>query len=133
MDSLVCDDIDIRNFSNLKEKYSNESKNLDDLKKLAQKFLEEDYIINNNSTNMSVVDNSYTMHSLLNWMENAINNYKKSNNKYIKYVIYSTHDSSIGTLEGFTNYAFNTNIEYAEMADFLNYILILIINLKLDI
>ena len=26
MDSLVCDDIDIRNFSNLKEKYSNESK-----------------------------------------------------------------------------------------------------------
>ena len=51
---------------------------------MAQKFLEEDYIINNNSTNMSVVDNSYTMHSLLNWMENAINNYKKSNNKYIK-------------------------------------------------
>ena len=117
MDSLVCDDIDIRNFSNLKEKYSNESKNLDDLKKLAKKFLEEDYIINNNSTNMSVVDNSYTMHSLLNWMENAINNYKQSNNKYIKYVIYSSHDSSIGTLEGFTNYAFNTNIEYAEMAD----------------
>ena len=76
MDSLVCDDIDIRNFSNLKEKYSNESKNLDDLKKLAKKFLEEDYIINNNSTNMSVVDNSYTMHSLLNWMENAINNFK---------------------------------------------------------
>ena len=32
-------------------------------------------------------------------------------------MIYSSQDSSIGTLEGFTNYAFNTNIEYAEMAD----------------
>ena len=116
-DNLVCDDIDVRNFSALKEKYPKESKNLDDLKIMAKRFLEEDYVVNNNSTNMSVVDNSYTMHSILNWMENAINNYNKNNNQYIKYVIYSAHDSSIGTLEGFTYYAFNTNIEFAEMAD----------------
>ena len=117
-DSMVCDDIDRRSFYNLKEKYPDQSDYIEEFKKISRKFLIDDYVINNNSTNMSVVDNSYTMHSVLNWMQKAIDNYnKKTNDQYIKYVVYSTHDSSIGTLEGFMYYAFNTTIEFADLAD----------------
>ena len=59
---------------------------------------------------------SYTMHSLINWMEKAkIGN--KQNNTYIKYVVYSAHDASIGALEYFMEYAFNISGEFAELAD----------------
>ena len=91
---------------------------LENLKIKSKKFLEEDSILTNNWVNLSIVGTSYTIHSLLNWMEKAINNSKSGiDNNYIKFVIYSAHDSSVGNIEGFMKYAFNTSIEFADFAD----------------
>lgn len=60
---------------------------------------------------------SYTMHSIVNWMENAKKG-DKENSSYIKYVVYSAHDSSIGALEYFMENTFNdVTAEYAELAE----------------
>ena len=44
---------------------------------------------------ISIVSMPYTMHSMVNWMEKAIEGFTKKKS-YIKFVIYSAHDASIG-------------------------------------
>ena len=118
MDGFICDYTDQRNFLNLEEfNFTDEDKYL--LKNYSEKFLILDYNDTNfpqGHDNISIVSNSYTMHSIVNWMEKAIEGYK-NNTSYIKFVIYSAHDASIGALEHFMNYAFNTSIEYANFSE----------------
>ena len=84
----------------------------------SDKFIKSDSLTTNLWVNLSIVGTSYTMHSIVNWMEKAINSYKNGKNEmYIKFVIYSAHDSSIGNIEGFMNYSFGTPIEFAEFSD----------------
>ena len=119
VENFICDDTDVRNFTVIREKYPyvNDSL-LEKLNNKSRQFIEEDVILVNSWVNLSIVGASYTMHSILNWMENAINNHKQGiNNNYIKFVIYSAHDSSIANIEGFMKYAFNTNIEFADFSD----------------
>ena len=118
-DNFICDDTDNRGFEEMKNNFTYVNDTiLENLKIKSKKFLEEDSILTNNWVNLSIVGTSYTMHSLLNWMEKAINNSKSGiDNNYIKFVIYSAHDSSVGNIEGFMKYAFNTSIEFADFAD----------------
>ena len=118
-DNFICDDTDKRSFEELKNNfpYVNDTI-LEKLKNKSKKFIVEDSILTNNWVNLSIVGTSYTMHSILNWMEKAKNNSISCvNNNYIKFVIYSAHDSSVGNIEGFMKYAFKTNIEFADFAD----------------
>ena len=118
-DNFICDDTDKRGFEELKNNfpYVNDTI-LEELKNKSKKFIVEDSILTNNWVNLSIVGTSYTMHSILNWMEKAKNNSISGvNNNYIKFVIYSAHDSSVGNIEGFMKYAFKTNIEFADFAD----------------
>ena len=120
MDNLVCDEIDQRNFSKLINEYSKYSFNLDNLKKNATKFFIDDYKSkkDGNSQNISIVDSSYTLLSILNWTDNAIKKYESNDTQqYIKYVIYSTKGSSIGTLDFFMNYYFNATIDDIDFAE----------------
>ena len=83
--------------------------------KKSKKFLKDDFLLTNNSTNLSIVGSSYTMHSILNWMDQAIKSHKNGSiGSYIKFAIFSAHDYSIGNIDGFMNYAFNKTIEYAD-------------------
>ena len=119
MDGFICDDVDRRNFSYLKEKYHFTQEQYDLLKKKSLEFLWIDYSYINypeGHDEICIVANSYTMHSILNWMELAKDGYE-NNKQYIKFVIYSAHDSSIGALEYFMKYAFKTEVEYATFAE----------------
>ena len=118
-DNFVCDDTDVRNFSQMKNEFSYVNDTLiEKLRMKAKNFIEEDSILTYSSENISIVGASYTMHSIINWMEKAINNYKKGvKDNFIKFVVYSAHESSIGVIEGFMKYAFNTTIEYPTFAD----------------
>ena len=118
IDNFKCDNFDIRNFTFLKNeiiKSNNSEEILNNLNKSSYEFLFDDYMINYNSTEMFIVDSSQTMESIINWMNLAINN----NQNYIKYVIYSTDDSSIGTLDGFLYSLFKKEekIEYPNFAE----------------
>ena len=118
-DNFICDDIDKRSFEEMKNNfpYVNDTL-LEKLNNKSKKFIVEDSILTNNWVNLSIVGTSYTMHSILNWMEKAMNNSIKGiDSNFIKFVIYSAHDSSIGNIEGFMKYAFNLNIEFADFAD----------------
>ena len=118
MDNLACDEKDQRDFSKLINEYSHYSFNLDNLKKNASEFLKDDYKANKNSQNISIIDASNTLHSILNWTDNAIKKYENNDTQqYIKYVIYSTHGSSIGTLDFFMNYYFNITIDDIDFAE----------------
>ena len=61
--------------------------------------------------NLGIVSSSYAMHNLLNWMEQAIYNFEKDNNQYLKFVIFSAHDSTIGAMKSFLRYVLNTKLE----------------------
>ena len=50
-------------------------------------------------------------------MEQAIYNFEKDNNQYLKFVIFSAHDSTIGAMESFLRYVFNTKLESCGFAD----------------
>ena len=118
-DNIICDQTDARNFTKLKEEitYVNDSL-LEKLYNKSDEFIKSDSLTTNLWVNLSIVGTSYTMHSIVNWMENAINSYQnKKNETYIKFVIYSAHDSSIGNIEGFMNYSFGTPIEFAKFSD----------------
>ena len=65
---------------------------------------------------ISIIANSYAIYTLVNWMENVIAGNETGKN-YIIYVVYSAHDSSIGTLEYFSKYAFNLAPEYATFGE----------------
>ena len=118
MDGFLCDDTDIRSFEYMKNKYGIEI--IDKLRKYSKDFLDMDYFETNFPENVSevgIVSNSFTIHSLLNWMKIAINNYENNNNQYLKYVIFSAHDSTIGSMESFLRYAFNSKMESCSFAD----------------
>ena len=121
MDGFVCDDTDSRKFEYLFKNYENFNEDkLDLLRNYSKEYLWLDYSYVNypeGYDNISIVANSYTMHSIINWMEKSINGYEKNNSNYIKYVIYSAHDASIGALEHFMKYAFNTEVEYSSFAE----------------
>ena len=118
MDGFVCDDTDRRSFDYMRRTYSfDEKKEL--LKNASDIFLRMDYFGTNypeGHEEIPIVANSYTMHSLVNWMEKAIEG-NENNQKYIKYVIYSAHDSSIGALEHFMKYVFDVTPQYAKFAE----------------
>jgi len=119
IDNFKCDNFDIRNFTFLKNEIiktnNNSQEIINNINKSSHDFLFDNYMIKYNSTEMFIVDSSQTMESIINWMNLAINN----NHNYIKYVIYSTDDSSIGTLEGFLYSIFKKEekIEYPNFAE----------------
>jgi hypothetical protein len=121
MDGFVCDDTDSRKFEYLFKNYKDFNKEkLDLLRNYSKEYLWLDYSYVNypeGYDNISIVANSYTMHSIINWMEKSIEGFKNKNSNYIKYVIYSAHDASIGALEHFMKYAFNTEVEYSSFAE----------------
>ena len=108
MDGFLCDDTDVRRFDYMKSQYSDEI--VDQLREYSKEFIDMDYFGTNfpeSANKTGIVAQSYTLHSLINWMNQAINNYEKKNNQYIKFVVYSGHDSTIGSMENFLRYAFN--------------------------
>ena len=108
MDGFLCDDTDVRRFDYMKSHYSDEI--VDQLRGYSKEFIDMDYFGTNfpeSANKTGIVAQSYTLHSLINWMNQAINNYEKKNNQYIKFVVYSGHDSTIGSMENFLRYAFN--------------------------
>ena len=117
-DTFVIDDRDQRSLDTFKKLTKNVN-DYEDFKNYSRKFLYMDYSETNYPKahpEITVVALSYTMHSLVNWMEKArVGEGKKSS--YIKYVHYSAHDSSIGALEFFMEYAFNTTAAYAELGE----------------
>ena len=119
-DNAVCDEVDARNFSQLKKEFSYVNDDL--LNKLnvqSKKFMEEDRLSLFNWTDLNIVASSYTMHSILNWMEIAIEKNKNNETEnFIKFVIYSGHDSGVGTIEGFMQYAFSEYGIKPEFAEF---------------
>lgn len=117
MDGFICDNTDQRNFTYMKEKYNFSSKK-DLLENASNEFLRMDYFDTNypeGNKDIPIVANTYTMHSLVNWMEKAIKGY--NNSKYIKFVIFSAHDASIGALEHYMKYVFEVNPEYSTFAE----------------
>lgn len=120
MDGFVCDDTDSRKFEYLFNNFNFTLEKLDLLRNYSKEYLWLDYSYVNypeGYDNISIVANSYTMHSIINWMENAIRGFENNHLNYIKYVIYSAHDASIGALEHFMKYAFNTEVEYSSFAE----------------
>lgn len=115
MDNLICDDKDLRNFSEFKNKYENT--NIDKLTNASKRLAVDDYKYKFNNSTLDFLDASETLRNVYNWM-----NYTKSvfrNKKYIKHVIYSAHDSNIGSIDGLMNYLFKLNkgIEYPDFSD----------------
>ena len=108
----VCDDTDVRDFEYIKNKYSSDI--VDKLRKYSKTFLDMDYFGTNFpeiAINLGIVSSSYAMHNLLHWMEQAIYNFEKDNNQYLKFVIFSAHDSTIGAMKSFLRYVLNTKLE----------------------
>lgn len=125
MDSCVCDEKDQRDFSYLNI-FTDYSLNLEILHNISTDFIKDDYKANINSKNISIVDTSYTLRSILNWMKKAIKKYNNSINisngfndtqNYIKYVIFSSQGSSIGTLDSFMHYFFNISIDDIDFSE----------------
>ena len=119
MDSFICDETDARKFNHLLQNFNFDENKFNLLREYSKKYLLLDYNSTNypeGYNNISIVANSFTMHSILNWMEKAIEGNKNKQN-YLKYVVFSAHDSSIGAIEHFMNYVFQTEIEYAEFAE----------------
>ena len=123
-DTFVIDKRDQRTFEILKNnpKYNFKDNDIEEYEKFSKKFLFMDYSETNYPKahpEIATMSMSYTMHSIVNWMENA----KKGDtdkSSYIKYVVYSAHDASIGALEYFMENAFkdfNVTAEYAELAE----------------
>ena len=120
MDGYICDDIDRRDFTYLKQNYNFNETTDKLLKEYSLKYLKMDYFDTNypkGHYNISIAAESYTMHSLVNWMEKAKAAYEKKSDDYLKFVIYSAHDASIGALEEFMNYGFGLDPEYATFAE----------------
>lgn len=119
MDGFICDDTDQRGFSYLKENFEFNNDTQELLRNYSRKYLWMDYSGTNfpaGHDNISIAANSYTMHSLINWMNKAIEKNPK-NESYTKFVIYSAHDASIGALEAFMRYAFDKEMEYSNFAE----------------
>ena len=120
-DSFMCDNFDMRNFDRLKYEIIKDNKYeeiFDKLDKSSYKFLSEDYLLKYNSTEIFTVDTSQTFRDIINWMEQSINNFKENKENYIKYVLYSSDETSIGTFDGFLYSLLNeNNMEYSNFAE----------------
>ena len=117
MDGFICDDIDARNFSYLKQKFPEMEKeeSLKEMKEICLDYLWMDYKdINYATHDPAMTGMSPTMHNIINWMQNAISS---TDDNYIKLVFYSAHDATIGALEDFMKKAFGTEMEYATFAE----------------
>ena len=117
MDGFICDDIDVRNFYDLKQKYPimQSEESLKEMRQICLDYLWMDYKDINYATHgPAITGMSYTMHSILNWMKNAK---EAKDENYIKLVFYSAHDATIGALEDFMKMTFETEIEYATFAE----------------
>lgn len=115
-DTFISDYFDMRNFNNLKKDIMMNNNLEDVLYKSLHEFLSEEFILKYNSSEVYLVDSSQTFQNIIYWMEQSINNYSK-NEKYIKYVLYSSDDSSIGTLDGFINSLFGIKMNYSTFAE----------------
>ena len=121
-DTFVVDKRDARDMNVLREKFGFNQEKFDLLEKYSKKYLFMDYSESNYPKahpEIPIMALSYTMHSLIHWMKEAKEGYKE-NKRYIKYVVYSAHDASIGALEYFMENAFqsyNVTAEYAELAE----------------
>ena len=118
MDGFLCDDTDLRKFEFMKKTYGDDI--ITKLRNYSKTFIDMDYFGTNfpeSRREIGIVANSYTLHSLLNWMEIAKNGFEKKINKYIKYVIFSAHDSTIGALESFVRLVFNKEMDSCTFGD----------------
>ena len=124
-DTYVIDRRDQRNLEVLRNKtgFNFTDEDLEEYENYSRKFLFMDYSETNYPKahpEIATMSMSYTMHSILNWMENAKNG-SQENSTYIKYVVYSAHDSSMGALEYFMENTFekkyNVKAEYSELAE----------------
>ena len=117
MDGFFCDDFDLRNFNYIKNKYGENIVTL--LKNYSKEFLDMNYFdvsFSEYDKDIGLVSSSLTMNNILNWMENAKNMNENKIDKYLKFVIYSAHDSSIGSLDHFMRTALNSSVEECNFA-----------------
>ena len=119
MDGFICDYTDQRNFNEIDNRFKEMDKNkfLSEMLNYSHEFLWLDYkgtLYPNH--NASISGMSPVMRSIINWMEKAIESSKK-NETYIKLVFYSAHDSTVGALEDFIEYAFGPEMEYSTFSE----------------
>ena len=118
MDCFVCDDTDLREFEYIKNKYGVYT--IDKLREYSKEFFLMDYYGTNfpdEAYKIGIASHSDTMRSLINWMEQAIKSYEKKINQYIKFAIFSAHDSTIGALESLLRYVFQIDLDTCNFAD----------------
>ena len=118
MDCFQCDDADVRNFEYLKDKYDYEI--IEKLRAYTKEYFLLDYYGTNfpdEAYKIGIASHSETIRSLINWMDIAIYSYENNNDQYVKYVIYSAHDSTIGALESFLRYIFDIDLDTCIFAD----------------
>ena len=117
MDGFFCDDFDKRNFNYIKNKYGENIIKL--LRNYSKEFLDMNYFdisFPESDRDVGLVSSSLIMNDILNWMENAKNLNENKIDKYLKFVIYSAHDSSIGALDHFMRTALNSSVEECNFA-----------------
>ena len=118
MDGFFCDDPDLRKFEYMKKTYSDDI--VISLRNYSKTFLDMDYFGTNfpeSQSEIGIVSHSKTFKSLLSWMEKAIDAFENNSNNYIKYVIFSAHDSTIGALESFIRLVFEKEMDSCTFAD----------------
>lgn len=118
MDGFLCDDTDIRKFDYIRKTYNENIVGI--LRNYSKQFLDMDYFGTNfpeSQREIGIVASSFTFHSIIHWMEKAIYAYKNKKNHYLKYTIFSAHDSTIGSLESFMRLAFGKEMDDCTFAD----------------
>jgi len=109
-DTFYCDDTDKRRFDFLNNKYGKDM--VDKLRNISKEYLDLCYFdinFDEEDTDIGLLSSSHTMNLVLDWISEAKQNYLKSNN-YLKYVVYSAHDISVGALDAFMKAIFKNDI-----------------------
>ena len=118
MDTILCDDRDQRNYEYLKNNYGGDNI-INILRNYSKEYLDMNYFDQNfpeSDKEVGIVSNSATMKNILSWMENAKNNEANNIESYLKFVIYSAHDTSVGSLDHFMRTAFGSTLEDCNFA-----------------
>ena len=116
MDGFYCDDFDQRKFDYIKNTYGGDM--INKLKDLSDEFLMSFYFdvtFNLSDPEVGLASSSDTMRKILEWMKDAKNK-SVTNSQYLKFVIYSAHDSSVGSLDSFMRTVFNTSMYLCDFA-----------------
>ena len=116
-DGFVCDDTDKRTFDFLNITYGEDI--INKLRNISKEYLDICYFdinFNKEDTDVGLLSFSHTMNLILNWLSEAKNNHNKNNKKYLKYVIYSAHDISLGVSDAFMKAIFNNDIIECDFA-----------------